>query len=76
MLDFLLVYQAFANEKERKFGERVPMGFLFALFRSFVELLVVGKRVRIRASDLGMDQRRTAPLSHVLDGFLQNAVAL
>src|SRR5205814_1497495 len=74
MLDFFLVYQPFTNKKQRKFRERVAVSLFFALFGGFVELLVVRQRMRIRPSDLSMDQSRTLPLADVLDRFLENTI--
>ena len=73
--DLLLVEQAFAHEEERKFGQRIAMRFLFALFGGFVELFVVGKRMRIGANDVRVKQCGAAALANVVDGFFGCGVA-
>src|ERR1700737_1042739 len=60
---------------KRKFGERVAMGFFFALFGGFVELFVVGQGVRVRTDDVSMNQRGAAALADVVNGFLADGVS-
>ncbi len=73
--DFLLVHQAFANQKEGELGKRVAASFAFALFVGLVELFVVGERVRVGASDVCVDQRWAAAFADVANGFLADGVA-
>ena len=58
--DFLLVENAFADQEESKFRERIAVGFFFALGGGFVELFVVGERMRIGARDVRVDQSGAA----------------
>jgi len=73
--NFFLIEKAFANEEERKLGERVATGFGFALFRSLIELFVVGKRVGVGTRDAGVNKCGAAALASVGDGFLADGVA-
>ncbi len=67
--DFFLVKQAFANEKERKFGDWVATRLFFALLGGLVEFFVVGKRMRVGANNVRVKQRGAAALADVVDGF-------
>ena len=69
-----MIEKAFANEEERKFGERIAASFGFSLFGSLIELFVIGKRVGVGTRNAGVNQRRAASLAGVADGFLANDI--
>src|SRR5260370_39510807 len=74
--DFFLVKQAFANEKERKFGNWVATRLFFALLGGLVEFFVVGKRMRVGANNVRVKQRGAAALADVVGGLFTGGVAL
>src|SRR5882724_7722801 len=73
--NLLLVEHAFANEDEGKLRKWITPGFLFALFRGFVELFVIGERVGIGARHMRVDERRAALLAAILYRFFADGVA-
>src|SRR3981081_3328727 len=52
------------------------MRLFFALFGGLVQFLVIGKRMRIGADDVCVNQGRAAALAYVFDGFFADSIAL
>ena len=73
--DLFLVEDAFADEEQRKLGNRVAMRFVFALFGSFVKFLVVGKRMGIGARYVRVNESGSATVAAILNGGLADGVA-
>ena len=70
---FFLIQNAFADEEQGKFGDRIAVRFGFALFGRFVELFVIGKRVRIGARAVGVNESGAAALAAIINGALDMA---
>ncbi len=68
--------QALGEQAPLEEANRVAHRLGLALRRRSVQPLVVGQRVRVGPDDLGVDQRRPAPLARVRHRLLQDALAL
>src|SRR6266853_412965 len=73
--DLLLIQDAFALQKKRKLGNGIAARLFLALLSGLVKLFVVGKRMRIRASDVRVNQRGAAALAAILYRFLADGIA-
>ena len=74
-LDLFLVQNAFAHQKKCELGNGIAARLFLALFGGLVQFFVVGKRMRIRASDMSMNQRGPAALAAILHRFLAYGIA-
>ncbi len=72
--DFAFLQDAFAHEEHGKFRERIALRFGGAFGLALVEFFVVGKRMRIGADDVRVDQRRTFAGAAMFGGAAQRGV--
>jgi len=73
--NLFLVHQPFAKSEQGELGERVGPRFALAFFPRFVELFVVGERVRIRPVTWRVDQCGPRRSANVANGFFADGVA-
>ena len=74
VLQHAAVEDAFLDQELGEKQHRIALAFQLALGGGLVKPLVVGKRMRIRADDVGVHQRRPLALAAMIRGAAQNAV--